>query len=74
MINPISDYDKILISFYETRLINIESELKLCHIDMQDGNDYEYSQDRFDSLVTERENVRLDFFSHKRRLETKSDK
>ena len=56
-------------AFYEHRLVTIENEMKLCRIDMQDGNDYDYSQNRFDELVTERENVRLDLSSHLRRVE-----
>jgi len=56
-------------AFYEHRLATIENEMKLCRIDMQDGNDYDYSQNRFDELVTERENVRLDLSSHLRRVE-----
>ena len=56
-------------AFYEHRLVTIENEMKLCRIDMQDGNDYDNSQNRFDELVTERENVRLDLSSHLRRVE-----
>jgi hypothetical protein len=55
--------------FYEHRLATIENEMKLCRIDMQDGNDYDYNQTRFDKFVTERENIRLDLSSYLRRVE-----
>lgn len=56
------------LEFYNKRLSSIDAEIKLCRMDMQDGIDYDYSQERLDELVLDRENIRLDLFSHKRRI------
>ena len=56
------------IEFYNNRLSSIDTEMKWCRMDMQSGIDYDYSQDRLDELVLERENLRLDLFSYKRRV------
>ena len=55
------------IEFYEGRLVDIEQKMKWCRQDIEDGIDYDYSQDLIDTLDQQREETRLDMACHKRR-------
>jgi len=57
------------IEFYEGRLADIEQQMKWCRQDMQDGIDYDYSQDLIEMLDQQREEIRLDLSCHKRRVQ-----
>ena len=54
--------------FYEKQLVDIEQKMKWCQQDMEDGIDYDYSQDLLDNLGQQREETRLDLASYKRRI------
>ena len=57
------------IEFYEGRLVDIEQKMKWCRQDIEDGIDYDYSQDLLDNLDQQREETRLELSCHKRRVQ-----
>ena len=55
------------LNFYANRLVSIESEMKACKLEMDSGIDYDYNQGLFDEFSQQREDVRLDLASYRRR-------
>ena len=55
------------LNFYTNRLATIESEMKACKLEMDSGIDYDYNQDLLNELSQNREDIRLDLASYKRR-------
>ena len=52
---------------FEKRISDIKTEMDWCRQDIEDGIDYDYSQDRTDVLERELEEVRLDLAVFNRR-------